>query len=69
MNKKLKETRRNAKRIIQKAKEIQKKLLSESELLRLIQIETDKIKKQLLEECQEMKRKAKEEVAKIHDNI
>ena len=40
-------------------------MLRESELLRLIQIEADKIKKQILKKCPEIKRKAKEEVEKI----
>lgn len=70
MNKKLKETRRNAKRIIQKAKETQMKLLKESELLRLIQIEGDNIRESVKKECLEMKRKAKEEIAKMsNENV
>ena len=62
MNRKLKETRRNAKRIIQEAKRERIKILSESEILHLIQIEADKIRQQVLEDCLEMRRKAKEEI-------
>ena len=68
MNKKEKEARRYAKNIIQKAREEQNRLLSELELLRLIRIEADRIKKQLIEECSELKRKVKEEVKAIRES-
>ena len=68
MNKKEKEARRYAKNIIQKAREEQNRLLSELELLRLIRIEADRIKKQLIEECSELKRKAKEEAKAIRES-
>jgi len=67
MNRKQKEAKRYAKNIIQKARKESRRLLSESYLLECIQVEADKIKKQLLDECLELKRKAKEEAKAIRD--
>ena len=58
MNIKLKKTRRNAKKIIQKAREKNQRLLSESYLLKCIQEEANKIKQQVLNECKEIKHKS-----------
>lgn len=67
MNRKQKEAKRYAKNIIQKARKESRRLLSESYLLKCIQVEADKIKKQLLDECLELKRKAKEEAKAIRE--
>lgn len=67
MNRKQKEAKRYAKNIIQKAREKSWRLLSESYLLECIRAEADKIKKQILDECLELKRKAKEEAKAIKE--
>lgn len=67
MKRRQKEVKRYAKNIIQKAREKSRRLLSESYLLECIRAEADKIKKQILDECLELKRKAKEEAKAIRE--
>ena len=52
MNRKLKETKRKAKDILQKARTRAKKMVYESEIMKQIQVEADKIKQEIIEGCQ-----------------
>ena len=64
MNKRVKEAKRKAKNIIQKALRERYKILSESELMKCMKAEADKIKQKILEDCKEIKQLAKEEIEK-----